>query len=316
MEALLRNADNALYRAKNEGRNNFQCYTREVGAAASRRLELETQLGHALEREELSLHYQPQYELERGELVGLEALLRWNHSSLGAVAPTTFIPIAEESGLIIPIGAWVLEEACRQIEAWQQASQAGVRVAVNVSTLQFKRHDFVETVAQALRKASVEPRFLELELTESVVMKNVDQSAPRMATLRALGVGVAIDDFGTGYSSLSYLQRLPIETLKIDQSFVRDMKKTSSTQLLVESVVTLARSLGMNAIAEGVETRSQLKALRAMGCDRVQGFLLGRPLHPEALLPHIATINQCPSLAPDGAVWPKRSYPPRLPVAG
>jgi diguanylate cyclase (GGDEF)-like protein len=223
MATLLRNTDNAMCRAKNEGKNNYRWYTPDVGAAASRRLDLETQLRHALERSQLLLHYQPQFELESGKLVGLEALLRWNHPSLGLVSPTSFIPIAEESGLIIPIGAWVLEETCRQIQVWQKAGRVEFRVAVNVSTLQFSRPGFVETVAQALTKTGVDPRFLELEMTESLVMRDVVESTPRMAKLRELGVTISIDDFGTGYSSLSCLQRLPIETLKIDQSFVRDM---------------------------------------------------------------------------------------------
>jgi diguanylate cyclase (GGDEF)-like protein/PAS domain S-box-containing protein len=284
LTTLLRNADTALYRGKNEGKNNFQCYRPEMGAIALQRLELENHLRHALEHGEMLLHYQPQFELGSGNFVGVEALLRWNHPKFGMIPPSKFIPIAEESGLIIPLGAWVLEESCRQIQAWQRCGHPGIRVAVNVSTIQFGRPDFIESVARALSKIGVDPQLLELELTETQVMRNVEESTPRIARLRALGVSISIDDFGIGYSSLSYLQNLPIDTLKIDQSFVRDITRKRSTLPLVESIVALATSLGMRATAEGVETKAQLRALRAARCHYVQGYLLGKPVTGEELV--------------------------------
>ena len=282
---LLRNADRAMYRAKNNGRNGFEYYRPELGDAAQHRLELESELAGALYRGELLLHYQPQFDASSGLLVGLEALLRWRHPRLGTVPPARFVPVAEDSGLIIPIGAWVLEEACRQIWDLHQRHPVPVRVAVNVSSLQFARSDFVDFVAHTLHKTGIDPGLLELELTESLVMSNVEESAPRMAQLRKLGVGISIDDFGTGYSSLSYLQRLPINNLKIDQSFVREIGASAKTAPLIESIVSLAHSLGMTATAEGVETTTQLKVLRTTGCHQVQGYLLGPPLPVEKFIP-------------------------------
>ncbi len=282
---LVRNADRAMYRAKNQGRNNFKCYAPKDGEAAGQRLELEFELRRALENGELALDYQPQFRLSDCKLVGLEALLRWNHPRLGVVSPTRFVPIAEETGLIVPIGSWALEQVCRQAGEWQKAGCSPIRVAVNVSTLQFGRPNFVDMVSDTLVRFDLDPSLLELEMTESLVMRNLEESTLRMHKLRNLGVRIAIDDFGTGYSSLSYLQRLPIDSLKIDQSFVRDLSSTSSTLPLVQSIVSLARSLGMSATAEGVETQSQLDALRETGCHLVQGFFLAKPLSTDRVLP-------------------------------
>jgi diguanylate cyclase (GGDEF)-like protein len=278
LAALVRNADRAMFRAKNQGRNNFEFYTPQDGDAAGQRLELECQLRGAIERGELTLHYQPQYELADFKLAGLEALLRWNHPALGSVPPATFIPIAEETGLIVPIGAWVLQEVCRQLAEWQRAGCRPLRVAVNVSTIQFDRPDFFDAVAGALKRMGISPSLLELEMTESLVMRNLSESALRMAKLRDLGISIAIDDFGTGYSSLSCLKRLPIDTLKIDQSFVRDLQAESGTLPVVQAIVSLACNFGMRTTAEGIETQSQLDALWAIGCDLGQGYFFAPAL--------------------------------------
>lgn len=274
---LQRNADSAMYRAKYRGKNRFQFFTADLGAAMAEQMELETALRRAMEHGELTLYYQPQMSAS-GALAGLEALLVWNHPRLGAVPPAQFIPIAEESGLIVPVGTWVLQEVCRQAVAWQRKGLPAVRVAANVSPMQFARTDFIQAVAQALSASGLEPSLLELELTESVIMRDVEESLRQMERLRALGVSISIDDFGTGYSSLSYLRRLPIDTVKIDQSFLAELEKDTSTLPLVRAIVSVAHSLGLTVVAEGVENESQLAALRAVGCDRMQGYLFGPAL--------------------------------------
>ncbi len=274
---LQRNADSAMYRAKNQGRNRYQCFVPEIGETAQESLEIETALRKAVENGELLIQYQPQID-HLGRVVGLEALLGWHHPRLGMISPTQFIPVAEETGLIFPIGGWVLEHACRQSVAWQKAGYEGVKMAVNVSAVQFNRAGFVDTVAETLERTGLDPSMLELELTESVVMRDVRESSRQMQGLRTLGVSLSIDDFGTRYSSLSYLRRLPIDTLKIDQSFLREMDGEPSTMPLVKAIVALAHSLSLSVVAEGVETERQLGALRRVGCDRFQGFLLGQPM--------------------------------------
>lgn len=277
---LQSNADRAMYRAKAHGKNSFQLCTEQLRASAFERLELENALRHALENGQLQPHYQPQVEMD-GRLVGFETLLMWNHPKLGLITPSRFIPIAEESGMIVPIGAWVLHEASRQNARWAAMGYQPVKVAVNVSSMQFAMADFVEIVAEALHKSSLDPSLLELELTESVVMRDVEESARQMERLRALGVSISIDDFGTGYSSLSYLRQLPIDTLKIDQSFLSELEEDSNTIPVVQAIVGLAHSLGLSVIAEGIENEKQLETLRAIGCDKAQGYLLGGPLPPE-----------------------------------
>jgi EAL domain-containing protein (putative c-di-GMP-specific phosphodiesterase class I) len=271
-----------MYRAKNLGRNNFQSFVPEISATALEALEIENALRRALENQELQLRYQEQVDIAGG-LAGLEALLVWNHPKLGLIPPSQFIPVAEESGLIVPIGGWVLEEACRQRERWQRVQRTAVKVAVNVSAVQFTRSGFVESVAEILRQTGLDPCLLELELTESVVMRDVQESARQMDRLRSLGVSLALDDFGTGYSSLSYLRILPIDTLKIDRSFLREVDSDPNTMPLLRAIVALAHSLKLCVIAEGVENQRQLEALRAVGCDRVQGYLIGEPFAPESV---------------------------------
>jgi diguanylate cyclase (GGDEF)-like protein/PAS domain S-box-containing protein len=278
---LQRKADTAMYRAKSRGKNSFEFYTPELGIAALERLEIENALRRAMDNGEMQLYYQPQAAMS-GKLAGFEALLVWMHPRLGVIPPAQFIPVAEESGMIFPIGAWALTEACRQNAAWQRSGSSRLKVAVNVSPMQFARADFVETVAQALAHSGLEPALLELELTENVVVRDLEESARQMDRLRALGVGISIDDFGTGYSSLSYLRHLPIDTLKIDQSFLKELGSESSTVPLVQAIVTLAHGLGLTVVAEGVENHRQLEALRSVGCDMFQGYLLGEPLPAEA----------------------------------
>ena len=276
-EALQRHADNAMYRAKAQGKNRFEYFMPDIGDPKTTRLELETSLRRALDRGEFSLHYQPQFDLQNGKLVGQEALLRWNHPKLGAIAPDQFIPIAEENGLIIPIGAWVLQEACVQTAAWRKAGYRLKGVSVNVSAVQFSRADFVDTIGDILGRTGLDPKFLELELTESLVIRDVRESANKMEKLRVLGVQISVDDFGAGYSSLSYLQRLPIDILKLDRSFVEESKTSSGNASLVKGIVSLAHGLGMRVTAEGIETEEQLDLVHRSGCDKAQGFLLGRP---------------------------------------
>jgi diguanylate cyclase (GGDEF)-like protein/PAS domain S-box-containing protein len=277
-EDLLKHADIAMYRAKETGRNNFQFYTPAMNERALERLRLEGDLRNALEREEFVLYYQPQVDLHTHEIVGVEALIRWQHPELGMVPPARFIALAEETGLIVPIGAWVIRTACRQNKAWQLAGLGHLRVAVNLSARQFAQHDLVESIAQALSEAGLAPEYLEIELTESLVMADVDRAICILRELKALGVKLSIDDFGTGYSSLSYLKRFPIDVLKIDRSFVNDITIDPDDAAIVVSIISLAHSLRLQVIAEGVETEPQLAYLRQHGCDQMQGYFFSRPV--------------------------------------
>ena len=274
---LLQHSDSAMYNAKTHGKNAVRGFTPELTQQARERRALERDLRFALERGELALYYQPQLELETCGVVGFEALLRWHHPERGAVPPSDFIPVAEASGLIVPIGAWVLREACRQNAAWQRAGRPPVRVAVNVSALQFTRADFIDTVLAALGESGLAPAFLELEVTESVVMFDLELVVERLQTLRELGVRVAVDDFGTGYSSLRYLQELPLDSLKIDRSFVGLVGSEGKPPALVGLIVKLAEVMALRVVAEGVETAVQLEYLRSLGCHEVQGYHVGKP---------------------------------------
>jgi len=276
--ALLRNADAALHHAKLASRGSFQFYRDEMNAASLERLVFEQSLRHALERGELELFYQPQFELEGGQLIGMEALLRWRHPDLGLVPPDRFIPLAEETGLIVPIGRWVLQEACRQAAAWSRLFAAPLRMAVNLSATQFVAEDLVGVVRQALEQSGLPPAQLELELTESTLMGNADQATATLRELKGLGVLLAVDDFGTGYSSLAYLRRFPLDTLKIDRSFVLDMERDANAGAITQAVVALGRSLGLITVAEGVETQAQEAILKALHCTVGQGYLFSRPI--------------------------------------
>ncbi|OWW18946.1 EAL domain-containing protein [Noviherbaspirillum denitrificans] len=276
---LLKNADTAMYRAKDAGRNNFQFYAHEMNSRALDRLKTETGLRRALERGEFVVHYQPQMDVATGRVIGAEALLRWELPGQGMVFPADFIPIAEETGLIVPIGQWVLRHVCEQKRKWHDAGWfPDLRIAVNLSARQFKQQDIARAVSQVLQETGCRPEWLELEITESVVMESPEAAAETLHKLSTMGVHLSIDDFGTGYSSLSYLKRFPLDALKIDRSFVRDVTVDADDAAIVRAVIALAHSLKLSVIAEGVETADHLDFLRAQQCDAVQGYHLGRPM--------------------------------------
>jgi diguanylate cyclase (GGDEF)-like protein/PAS domain S-box-containing protein len=289
-EDLLRDADTAMYRAKAGGRGRYEIFDPEMQAQAAARLRMEGELRRALEREEFRVAYQPIVSLETGVPIGFEALVRWEHPERGRILPGEFISLAEETGLIVPLGSWVLREACRQLRAWQTElpGWSGLLMSVNLSPRQFARADLVRQVDEVLRELSLPPGTLQLELTESLLMEDAEAAVAVLAALESRGVRLAIDDFGTGYSSLSYLQRFPISTLKIDRSFVAGMEAGSSQSKLVRTMVGLARSLGMGVVAEGVETEEQLRVLKRLGCERGQGFLFSHALSSDEVVPLLA----------------------------
>jgi diguanylate cyclase (GGDEF)-like protein len=278
---LIKHADTAMSHAKDQGGNAFQFHTREMNAQMYERLTLERSLRHALEHEEFLLYYQPQVDLDSGQIIGAEALLRWRHPERGLVLPGEFIPVAEESGLIIPMGEWVLHQACVQVRAWEAEGLPLVRVAVNVSARQFQHTPLADTVARTLEDTGVEARYLEIELTESLLVENSPVSHATLERLKALGLQISIDDFGTGYCSLSYLKRFPIGALKIDKSFVSGITADPGDAAIVTAIIALAHSLGLKVIAEGVETNDQLDFLRRQGCDAAQGYLFCAPVRAE-----------------------------------
>ncbi len=280
-EALSQCADAAMYRAKHDGRNTYRFFTAEMQARSARNLHMENALRRALERKQLLLHYQPQISLRDGRIIGVEALLRWQHPELGMVPPADFIPLAEESGQILPIGEWALRSAVRQMKAWMDAGLAPMVMAVNLSAVQFRHPHLPERVTQILDEEQLAPQYLELELTEGVAMEDAPAAIAVMDRLHARGIRMSIDDFGTGYSSLSYLKRFKVYKLKIDQSFVRDIKQDPEDRAIVVAIISLANSLGLQTIAEGVETEGQLAFLREQGCNEVQGFYFSKPLPAE-----------------------------------
>jgi diguanylate cyclase (GGDEF)-like protein len=280
-DSLIEHADIAMYRAKKLGRNNFQFYTPAMNEESQERVRIEGALRTALERNEFVLHYQPQVDLASGRIVGMEALIRWQHPELGMVPPSRFIGVAEETGLIVPIGAWVMRAACAQNKAWQDAGLGRLRVAVNLSARQFGAADLLERIEQALQDSALDPGCLEIELTESLFMSDVTPAVDLLHRMKALGVQLSIDDFGTGYSSLSYLSRFPIDTLKIDRSFVADITHDANDAAIVTSIIALAHNLKLAVIAEGVENVEQLDYLRRHGCDEIQGYYFSRPLPAE-----------------------------------
>ena len=294
-DILLRNADAAMHRVKAEGRNGFQFYAAAMTRQATDRVELENELRLALEKNELEIHYQPQVVLADGRIVGVEALVRWNHRGRGWIPPEQFIPVAEDSDLIHPLGEFALTEGCRRIRTWNDAGFASLRLAVNVSAQQFRSPDFVEVVGRAVRAAELEPACLELELTEGVLVENREEASDILKRLKALGVQIAVDDFGTGYSSLSYLSRLPIDCLKIDRSFVSRVHEKGHDAAITQAVISLAHSLAVRVIAEGVETVEQMEFLRTHRCDQAQGYLFSPAVDPEAM----AKLLAAGSLKPD-----------------
>ncbi len=280
-QTLLSNADTAMYQAKARGRNNYQVYLEEVKADALTQLNLETDLRKAIVNEELFLCYQPQVDLYTGQWIGMEALVRWQHPKLGLISPGKFIPIAEETGLIETIGYWVLKSACIQYRQWQQLGLPPLRLAVNLSPQQFRRSSLVRSVAEVLRVTDFDPRYLELEVTESAAMQDVSAAIEILKKLSHIGIQIAMDDFGTGYSSLSVLKHFPLDTIKIDQSFVRDLVESPSDAAIASTIIALAKGLNFKVIAEGIETSEQMAVLSEMGCDYAQGYWFSRPLTVE-----------------------------------
>jgi diguanylate cyclase (GGDEF)-like protein len=280
-DGLVRKAETAMHHAKERGRNRYAFYASEMNAAILRRVSVETRLRSALDEGGLLLHYQPQYDLRRERIVGCEALIRWQHPELGLLPPAEFLPLAEESGLIVPIGAWVLRETCRQLSGWQQAGHLGLRASVNVASRQFREPGFVDEVSAAIAESGLRPASVELEITESSLVEDAEAILKTLYELKGLGVRLSVDDFGTGYSGLSYLKRLPVDVLKIDQSFVRELTTHPVNATITETIVRLARGLDLTTIAEGVETPEQLLLLGSYGCHRMQGYLFGRPAPPE-----------------------------------
>ncbi|MES1988617.1 MAG: EAL domain-containing protein [Pseudomonadota bacterium] len=282
-EILSQKADTAMYRAKQEGRNNYRFFTAEMQATSSRNLQLVTALRYALERDQLSLHFQPQVSLQQNRIIGTEALLRWQHPELGSILPAEFIPIAEDSGLIISIGEWALRQAVKQAKLWMEEGHQPLIMAVNISAIQFRHPDLPYVVTQILEEFGLAPEYLELELTEGVAMYDPQGAIEMMNNLHELGIRVSIDDFGTGYSSLSYLKKFKVYKLKIDQSFVRDISTDPEDKAIVSAIISMSKSLGLQTIAEGVETIEQLTYLRAQGCDEVQGYYYSKPMAIEQL---------------------------------
>jgi diguanylate cyclase (GGDEF)-like protein len=277
-DALLANADAAMYRAKETGRDNFQFYTPELNTKAHEKFTLQTELRNAILRSEFVLLYQPQVDLRSGRVFAVEALIRWRHPTLGVIPPVKFIPIAEDTGLIVPIGDWVLHEACRQNKAWQDAGLPPMTVCVNVSARQFKERSLIGRVVSALRESGLEAQYLELELTESLIMQDVEQAVATMRELQTLGVQLSIDDFGTGYSSLAALKTFPVARLKIDKSFINDLPNDENDRAVASAVISLGQKLNLRVIAEGVETDDQVAFLRQNNCDEMQGYHFSKPV--------------------------------------
>ncbi|MBL3601554.1 MAG: EAL domain-containing protein [gamma proteobacterium endosymbiont of Lamellibrachia anaximandri] len=275
---LLKNADTAMYRAKAEGKNTFHFYTRELTASANSRFSLENQLRLALKRDEFELFYQPQFDLNSGRISGAEALIRWNHSERGLVSPAEFIWLAEETGLIIPIGAWVIKSACHQAKKWFDDGRLNGRISVNLSALQIMQEETYSVVRLALEESGLSPDRLELEITESALIGQHEKVSLVADAFKSLGISLAIDDFGTGYSSLAYLKRFHIDRLKIDRSFVRDIPGDPNDMAIIRAIIAMGHTLGLSIVAEGVETEAQANFLTGVGCNDVQGYLYGRPV--------------------------------------
>jgi predicted signal transduction protein with EAL and GGDEF domain len=293
-DILIRNADTAMYHAKQQGKAAFQYYSAAMNAASVERLTLESGLRRALESDGLELHYQPQIDVRSGKIVGAEALLRWKHAERGYISPTTFIPIAEDSGLILPIGEWVVEQACRQAMEWRRAGLPPLPIAVNVSGVQVRRQELSELVRAALAATGLEPQYLRIEITETAIVSVRERAIELLNQLRDLGVSLALDDFGTGYSSLSYLKSFPIDMLKIDRSFVAEMLTDHTTASIIEAIVSMTRILGLKVLAEGVEDQAQFAFLKQLGCDAVQGYYVSAAIPPAEFARFYTTFDGKP----------------------
>jgi diguanylate cyclase (GGDEF)-like protein len=291
-DSLLQKADTAMYNAKDAGRNTYRFFDDAMNLRAHDHLLLQNRMHLALAQEAFTLCYQPQIDLASGKVIGVEALLRWHDAELGDVTPSRFIPVAEDSGLIVPIGSWVLVEACLQAQAWRATGLPDMTMSVNLSALQFRRFNLIETVAGALKRSGLPPHLLELELTESILLQHAENNLETVRRLKALGVRLSIDDFGTGYSSLSYLKRFAVDRLKIDQSFVHDVTIDADDAAIVRAIIQLAGSLRLGLIAEGVETQEQLAFLREEGCEGAQGYLFTEPLPAPALFNYLRKHQQ------------------------
>jgi len=299
VEELVKNADTAMFHAKENGKNNYQFYTNSMSATAFERLSMENALRKGLGNHEFEVYYQPKIALASNRAVGLEALVRWHHPDMGLVLPSEFIPLAEETGLIVPLGEWVLQTVCTQIKSWHGGAGLDVmRVAVNLSACQFRQTMLSQQVKRILHETGIAPEWLELELTESVIMDDIQTSSTVLRQLKAMGVHISMDDFGTGYSSLSLLKRLPLDTLKIDRSFVRDITTDADDAAIVDAVISLAHSLRLRVIAEGVESGEQLDFLRSRGCDEVQGYLYSMPLQVAGIEAWLREFNAAGAVAP------------------
>ncbi len=283
-EDLIKKADFAMYKAKSLGKNTFHLYNSEVDKKNSKRQSLENKLRHAIESDHLLLYFQPQVSLRTGEISGLEALVRWDDPELGLILPSEFIPLAEETGLILPLGEWVLKSACTQNKIWQTAGYKQLPISINLSARQFREISIVQTIHNALQEVELEPKFLKIEITETHVMQDVDYTISTLEILREMGIHVALDDFGTGYSSLNYLKRLPIDQLKIDKSFINDIPENLHDATILTAISTMAQTLGIKVVAEGVENESQLHFLQSIECDTIQGYYFSRPLPTHELL--------------------------------
>jgi len=293
-ERLLKSADTAMYRAKELGRNRYAFFAPEMNERVESQILVEAALRRALKNEEFVLHYQPRVSVASGRATGAEALLRWRHPEWGLVEPARFVPLLEETGMVVPVGAWVLAEACRQARSWQDAGLPPLRVSVNLSSRQFRSESLLDSVAEALRASRLQPQLLELELTESLLVENVEHAMGVMGKLKAIGTAISIDDFGTGYSSLGYLKRFPIDSLKIDKSFVRDIATSPKDAAIVKAISALARSLGIGLIAEGVEEAWQAEFLRGRHCTEMQGFLFSRAVPPEQVVAALSRAYPLP----------------------
>ena len=284
VDALLKNADTAMYQAKDQGKNNYQFYAESMNAVAFERFTMESQLHQALKHNEFQLYYQPQLDLRTGEMIGVEAIIRWLHPERGCVLPEAFIPLAEDTGLILPIGEWVLQSACSEIQELRRMGFPSLSVMVNISSIQLRQKDFSDTVIRATQAHDIDPHSLELELTESILMQNIETTITRLQELKDLGIRLSLDDFGTGYSSLSYLKRIPLDTVKIDRSFINDVEKKGDSAEITKAIIAMAHSLNLKVVAEGVETEQQLAFLTENRCDLAQGFYISPPLPKDAII--------------------------------
>jgi diguanylate cyclase (GGDEF)-like protein len=309
VQTLTKNADMAMYLAKEDGKNDFRFFTKEVRNQSIERLTLETALRRALERNQFALHYQPKVDMATGQITGVEALLRWTHPELGVLPPMQFIPLAEETGLIVPIGRWVLKEACAQNMDWQRRGLRPVSMAVNLSPRQFVDEHLLQDIDEALAASGMSPVLLQLEVTESMVMRNVSRAVKVLDAIQSRGIRLAIDDFGTGYSSMSLMKQFPIDTIKIDRSFVRDLPRDSEDQAIAQAIISMGKALGMTVIAEGVETAEQQAFLRDHACDEMQGFLFSKPLPAQQMadLLRSAPLLLSPPLQPEADAAPEKS---------